>query len=205
MRHAAKVALALAVLAAALLSFAGAATAQVVQSDTVYIVIEGTLATVELDVLTQAPYRVGDTIQIVARTMDADGDQVSAVLTWQATDPSAVDIIPDPQGARIVPLRKLVNGVGIWVLAQQSDEVVTGWFLDGEDPSTMTFEMPVQLTAFQQTAVLCTYWLYRGYTVQQTGGCPFPFLPLPIDHRAELPIQPRLLRGEAARIASRNG
>jgi len=171
-------------------------------TDTVTITIEGNLVAVTLDVLSNGPYHVGDTVQVVAHPQDSAGDPVSAILTWGASDTTAVLIEPDALGAKLILLKKTVGQGGgdvqIWVVAQQVNQVVSGWFPDSH-PGEIIWQFPVGLTSINESATICTYWLYNGYVVQQTdgstaGACPFEFLPIPIEQRASLPVQPRLLR-----------
>lgn len=161
-------------------------------NDSVAIKIQGMLNRVHIDSIwaNAGHWHVGDTIHFLASATDADGDPVDAIFTWTTSD-STVLKFPDASKGDAIALAKS-QGVVIYVLAQQVDNTIIGYFRPGIDSAgsftplfvdhrLVTDTSGIHLTAINQTAQLCGYLTYQGTLVAMNQAdpgqqqCPYAF------------------------------
>lgn len=168
--------------------------------DTVQITIQGTLTSVYVDsALIRTVWHIGDTIQFQASAVDSAGDPVSATFQWSSSDTTKLRFL-DPQSGIAVAVGKTMGsgGVYVYVLAQQVDTVVLGFFRPDQDPpgtihyASITYQgsgqiVPIDslIMAVGSKAQLCAYFMYGGDVVsmsQKPPGrqqCPIIGAPVP--------------------------
>lgn len=176
-------------------------------TDSVAIKIQGPLVAAHIDSIwtDTGHWRVGDTIHFHAATLDVDGDSVDAIFTWTTSDSSVLKF-PDSSKGDAVILAKS-RRVVIYVLAQQVDNIIIGYFRPGIDSAgsltvlfvahrLLTDTSGIHLTALNQTAQICAYLTYQGTLVAMNQAdpghqqCPYAFGgpdPLPMIAQARFP------------------
>lgn len=145
-------------------------------TDSVRVTILGDLATATITVR-DTTISIGDTIFYSAITVDSDGDPVPAQLTWNSSDPSAMEI--DALTGVAVARSKAAQGVVISVLAQKIGDLLLASFRDGE----LQWEGEHELQEGEPLQ-FCAYLVDPAYFLlaEDPGPpiCPTVFLPQPL-------------------------
>lgn len=120
-------------------------------------------------VISPTDYRgaVGDTVTFEAHVIDGPtGDTISAIVTWEAADPSAVQIDPDTGFARFLTR-------GSHVVRVRAERIVALNIY--RQIGSSVFPVDTLHLTVGQTAQLCAYLVgTTGNIIAGSEGCPLP-------------------------------